>query len=61
MPPSCPQEALDVFCGPLTETVDNFEEQLTLNRHKLIGSMNRIQLEFKDYTARRLINHQFVQ
>ena len=30
------KDALDVFCDPLMDTVDNFKEQLTLNRHKLI-------------------------
>lgn len=43
------------------DTVDNFEEQLTLNQHKLKVSMDTIQHEYKAYTKKRLIDHQFVQ
>ena len=43
------------------DTVDNFEEQLALNRHRLILSMEKIQEEYIRYRKKRLIDHKFVQ
>ena len=50
-----------MFCKPLMDTVVDFKGQLTLNRHKLLISMEKIQQEYLSFQKKRLIDHQFVQ
>jgi len=53
-------EGLDAFCDPLVDVLDEFEQQLQLNKQRLVTSIEKMQRAHADYEQRRQINHQFV-
>ena len=53
-------EGLGAFCDPLVDVLDEFEQQLLLNKQRLLTSVEKMQKAHGDYEQRRGINHQFV-
>ena len=53
-------EGLGAFCDPLVDILDEFEQQLQLNKQRLLTSIEKMQREYDEYQHRRLIDHQFV-
>jgi len=53
-------EGLGAFCEPLVDVLDEFEQQLQLNRRRLVTSIDKMHSVHADYEHDRLIDHQFV-
>ena len=53
-------EGLESFCQPLQKTLDEFEEQLFIDREKLLSALNRVHKEQERYLLKREIDHKFV-
>jgi len=53
-------QGLSEFCHPLIERLDNFEQQLQLNKNKLTTSMTKIQNLRISYVESQRIDHRFV-
>jgi len=53
-------EGLGEFCDPLVEVLDEFEQQLRLNKQRLLTSIEKMQKAHADYEQQRVIDHQFV-
>ena len=53
-------EGLGSFCDPLVDVLDEFEQQLQLNKQRLLTSIEKMQRAHADYEHDRLIDHQFV-
>ena len=53
-------EGLGAFCDPLVDVLDEFEQQLQLNKQRLLTSINKMQNAHAEYERQRQIDHQFV-
>lgn len=53
-------EGLVTFCSPLLHELEKFEQQLEVNKQKLLLSIQTLQTARKEYLDRRVINHNFV-
>ena len=53
-------EGLGAFCDPLVDVLDEFEQQLQLNKQRLLTSIEKMQKAHVDYEHHRQIDHQFV-
>ena len=53
-------EGLGAFCDPLVDVLDEFDQQLQLNRQRLLTSIEKMQKAHSDYERQRQIDHQFV-
>ena len=53
-------EGLGAFCDPLVDVLDEFEQQLQLNKQRLLTSIEKMQKAHAAYERNRQIDHQFV-
>jgi len=53
-------EGLGEFCDPLVDVLDEFDQQLQLNKQRLLTSIEKMQKAYADYERNRQIDHQFV-
>ena len=53
-------EGLSTFSTPLLNELDKFEQQLQLNKEKLLLSIQRMQTCRKEYLKKQVIDHNFV-
>jgi len=53
-------EGLSAFCDPLVDVLDEFEQQLQLNKQRLLTSIEKMQKAHDDYEYSRQMEHQFV-
>jgi len=53
-------EGLSAFCDPLVDILDEFDQQLQLNKQRLLTSIEKMQKAYDEYDHQRLIDHQFV-
>ncbi|ELT92340.1 hypothetical protein CAPTEDRAFT_191217 [Capitella teleta] len=54
------QEGLDAFCGPLLTIIDGFEEQLLVNKQKILAALTKINNVERAYIKLLEIDHLFV-
>ena len=53
-------EGLLAFCNPLLHELDKFEQQLQLNKQKLLLSIQKMHVSRGDYKKKQIIDHHFV-
>lgn len=53
-------EGLHAFCNPLLHELEKFEQQLEVNKQKLLMSIQKMQTARSEYLNKRVINHNFV-
>ena len=54
------KEGVGAFCEPLLKILDDFEEQLLLNKQKLTSAIEKVRDEHVKYHERRKIDHTFI-